>query len=238
MAFSILGLIDGITGSLVVVLGVVFGIFFFYQSKKKNIKLLVKLGFVTTFAGLLYLGVLIDFLYVFLTGKNFPNEYRQVALLSYIWFVPVMIAAILMTTEVLEFKRKKILVFLYIILGVIFNILIFIDPINSFYSGFYETQSERLIDYNINITSIAGIFLALMLIPLILLLGVRIMRDAFKTTGTLRKKFLLISLGAFCYGIFGMLEGFTQPGVSVIIVRIGYLSSFWFLYYGLKPIKV
>jgi hypothetical protein len=123
-------------------------------------------------------------------------------------------------------------------LGVIFNILIFIDPINSFYSGFYETQSERLIDYNINITSIAGIFLALMLIPLILLLGVRIMRDAFKTTGALRKKFFMISIGAFCYGIFGMLEGFTQPGFSVIIVRIGYLSSFWFLYYGLKPIKV
>ena len=237
MVFSILGLIDGITGSLVVLLGIIFGVFFFYQSRKKNIKLLIKLGFVTMFAGLLYLGVLIDFIWVIFNRANFPNEYRQVALLSYIWFAPVMIAAISMTTEVLEFKRKKFLIGIYVILGIIFNILIFIDPINSFYSGFYETQSERLIDYNINITSLAGIFLALMLIPLILLLGVRILRDAFKTTGALRKKFLLISFGAFCYGIFGLLEGFTQPGITVIIVRIGYLCSFWFLYFGLKPIK-
>jgi len=107
MVFSILGLIDGITGSLVVLLGIIFGIFFFYQARKKNIKLLVKLGFVTMFAGLLYLGVLIDFIWVIFNRVNFPNEFRQVALLSYIWFAPVMIAAISMTTEVLEIKRKK-----------------------------------------------------------------------------------------------------------------------------------
>ena len=238
MAFSTLGLIDGITGSIVVILGIAFGIFFYYMGKKNDVKFLTRLCFISLFAGLLYLGLMVDFIHVLIFQENFPNDLRQVALLSYIWFPPVMIAAIYMATEVLSIQRKTIFFVLYMILGAIFIVLIFIDPINSFYSSFYEEETMRLIDYNINISSLAGIFLALMLIPVILLLGVKIMLDAFKSTGALRTKFILLSLGAFFYGIFGLLEGFTQPGLSVIIVRIGYLSSFWLMYFGLKPIKV
>ncbi|MGQ4872720.1 MAG: hypothetical protein ACP6IY_01475 [Promethearchaeia archaeon] len=232
---SILFWIDGITGSLVVILGILFGIFFYYEGYKKNAKLLKKLCYVSAFAGLLYLGVLVDFISLLFTGKNFPNEFGQVALLSYIWFPLVMVVAINLASQIQFEEKTKYFMIPYIILGIIFYILIFIDPLGSFYFGFYENESIKLIDYNINMTSIAGIFLLIMLAPVIIAFAGGLIYHAMKTTGVLRKKFLIMALGAFFYGVFGSLEGFTQPGVMVIIVRIGYLSSFWIIYYGLKP---
>jgi len=237
MAFSILGLIDGITGTAVVILGIVFGIYFYHQGKQRNAKLMKQLAFFTIFAGLLYLGVLVDFLSLIMTNNNFPNDRRQVALLTYIWFGPVIILALYIAVQVQFPEKTKQIVIPFIILSVIYYFLIFIDPLGSFYSGYYENNKPRLIDYNINITSPAGIIFALMLFPTIIIFGVGMLYQSSKTSGDLKKKFLLLAVGAFCYGISGLFEGFTQPGVGVIFVRIGFLSSFWIMYFGLKPVK-
>lgn len=237
MAFTVLGLIDGISGSLVVIIGVLMGVFFHYQGKKKNAKLLKQLGGIAVCAGLLYLGVLVDFLSLITTGYNFPNEFRQVALLSYFWFPPLVILAIYLAGQIQFPGKEKYFVIPYLILGAIFYILIFLDPVASFYSDFYEDTTPRMIDYNINLSSIAGIFLLMMLIPVIISLGFGLIYHSTKTTGVLKKKFLILAAGAFCYGIFGSMEGFTVPGVLVIIVRIGFLGSFWLMYFGIKPPK-
>ena len=237
MNFSILGWIDGISGSAVVIAGIFFGIFFFYQGNKKNAKLLKQLAFVSIFAGLMYLGVLLDFFSLLTTGINFPNDTKQVPLLSYIWFPPVVTIAIYIVGQI-EFPEKaKYLVLPYLVLGAIFYVLIFSFPHESFYSSYYEAHVPRLIDYNINLISPAGIFLAAMLLPVVISFGVGLLIKAFKTSGTIKKKFILLAMGAFTYGIAGVFEGFTQPGVGVILVRILYLSSFWLMYYGLRPLE-
>ncbi|MFO8019701.1 MAG: hypothetical protein R6U96_13830 [Promethearchaeia archaeon] len=233
--FSILGLIDAITGSLVVILGVIFGVFFIYQGHKKNVKMLQLLGLVSSFAGLMYLGVLLDFGWLLIREQNF--EKLGTPLSSYIWFPLVMVIAIYIAARILFPEKAKYFILVYLIMGIIFYFLIFSFSDSSFYTGFYEKSDPRLWDYNINVTSLAGIFLALMLFPVILIFGGGLLYKSTKTTGTLKKKFIALALGAFSYGFAGLFEGFTQPGIGVILVRIVYLSSFWFMYYGLKPVE-
>lgn len=92
---------------------------------------------------------------------------------------------------------------------------------------------ETLIDYNINLFSIAGILMAILLIPLLILLGFGFFRKAMQSSGNIRNKFLLLSAGSISFCLFGLLEGFTAPGITIIFVRLGYLSSFWLFYFGL-----
>ena len=198
-------------------------------------KLLKLLGLVSSFAGLMYLGVLLDFSWLLIFGDNFKELWTPLS--SYIWFPLVMVISIYIATQIQIPDKVKYFLVAYIIMGIIFYFLILTSPDLSFYTGTYETHSPRLWDYNIEILSPAGIFLALMLFPVILIFGVGLLYNSTKTTGTLKKKFIFLALGAFCYGIAGLFEGFTQPGIGVILVRITYLSSFWFMYAGLRPVE-
>ena len=82
--------------------------------------------------------------------------------------------------------------------------------------------------------TLAGILMGVMLITVLIFLGLGFLYKAFQSSGDIRKNFIYLSVGSICFCIFGLLEGLTAPGFLVIIVRIGYLSSFWLMYLGLK----
>ena len=240
MALTTFGWIDGITASMEVIFGIVFGLFFLYQGKKRKANQLVKLAIVSMMAGLMFLGVFLDFVLIVLTGSNIDNSWGAAGLLSYIFFAPLIVLAMYIGSE-LHFPEKKniekMLLVVYSTLGIIFTIIIFLDPFSAFYFGYpdgYPNNPNELIDYNINLTSIAGLIMIFMLFSVLILLGLGTLIKGMKLSGEIRKRFILISLGAFCFGIFGIFEGLIVPGGILIIVRIGYLSSFWFLYYGLS----
>jgi len=235
LSLDINGWIDGITASGVVIFGIIFGLFFFYRSKKTNAKLLAYLGLANMLAGLMFLGVFIDFLFVIFTTENIVNTRGIVALLSYIWFAPVIITAMYIGAELLEPNIKKYIVIAFLIISVFFEIVIFIDPLGSFnFNPIPPTPpTENLIDYNVNLMTLAGILMGAMLITVLIFLGIGFLYKSFQSSGVIRKNFLLLSIGSICFCIFGLLEGLTVPGIMVIIVRIGYLCSFWFMYFGL-----
>ncbi len=234
LMLSVLGWIDGLTATGVVLFGVIFGLFFIYKSKKSNVNLLMFLGLVTIFAGLMYLGVFLDFLIVLATENNIVNVHGIVALLSYIWLAPAIITAIYIGTRLLGLTKKWYLVSIFIILGIIFDIIIFLEPFSAFDFGTPAVSGDALIDYNVNTLSIAGILMAIFLLSVTILLGVGFLIKSIQASDVLRRKLFLISMGSFCFCIFGLIEGLTAPDVYVIIVRIGYLISFWLLYFGLK----
>ncbi|MFW9948208.1 MAG: hypothetical protein ACFFDX_15390, partial [Candidatus Odinarchaeota archaeon] len=67
------GWIDGITASGVVIFGIVFGLFFIYKARKTKAKILIYLGLANLFAGLMFLGVFLDFLFVLITTFNIEH---------------------------------------------------------------------------------------------------------------------------------------------------------------------
>ena len=110
------------------------------------------------------------------------------------------------------------------------------DPLNSFNFNPEPTlvPDKNLIDYNVNLLTLAGMLMGGLLFLVIIFLGFGFLIKGLKSSGELRKKFLFLSAGSLCFCIFGLLEGLIEPGFLVILVRIGYLSSFWFMYLGLK----
>ncbi|MFX1278188.1 MAG: hypothetical protein ACFFA3_02155 [Promethearchaeota archaeon] len=235
MALKFNGWIDGITASGVVLLGIIFGLFFIYRSRKSGAKLLSYLGLANMLAGLMFLGVFIDFLLVLITEHNIDNN-GIVAILSYIWFAPVIITSMYIGALLLTPKIKLHIVIIFVIISIAFEIIIFIDPLTSFnFIPEPPTSPDRLlIDYNVNLLTLAGILMGGLLLPVLIFLGFGFLIKGLKTSGVIRKNFLYLSAGSICFCIFGLLEGLTVPGFLVIIVRIGYLSSFWLMYLGLK----
>jgi hypothetical protein len=231
---SLIGWIDGLTASGVVIFGIIFGFFFMYKSKKTDAKILIALGLANLFAGLAFLGVFLDFLTVLISGINIDNTNGLVGILSYIWLAPAIITAIYIGSKLLVPKLKWVIISLFSVLSIFFYIVIFMNPFAAFNFDYPVIPGELLIDYNVIIISIAGILMAIFLLSVIILLGFGFLIKAFQSTGVLKKKFILLSLGAIFFCVFGLLEGLTAPGLMVIFVRIGYLISFWFMYYGLK----
>ncbi len=227
------GWIDGITASGVVIFGIIIGFFFFYKSRKRNAKLLAYLGLANLFAGLMFLGVFLDFLFVLTIQQNIVNN-GIVALISYIWFAPVIISAMYIGAELLTPKIKRPIFIIFLIISIIFEIVIFID-INSFKFNplIGDPPSKNLIDYNVNLLSLAGILMGGLLLLVLVFLGLGFLYKAFQSSGVIRKNFFLLSAGSISFCIFGLLEGLIAPGPLVIFVRLGYVSSFILMYYGL-----
>ncbi|MHA2281489.1 MAG: hypothetical protein ACXAC5_11600 [Promethearchaeota archaeon] len=233
MALDLNGWIDGITASGVVIFGIVIGFFFFYESRKRNAKLLIYLGLANLFAGLMFLGVFLDFLFVLIIQQNIVNN-GIVALLSYIWFAPVIISAMYIGTELLTPRIKKPILIIFLIISIIFEIVIFVDPRNSFnFNPDIPLIPDNLIDYNVNLLTLAGMLMGGLLLPVLVFLGFGFIYKAIQSSGVIRKKFFLLSAGSICFCIFGLLEGLTAPGILVIFVRLGYVSSFILMYFGL-----
>ncbi len=235
MALDEYGWIDGITAAGVVIFGIIFGLFFIYNSRKTKAKLLTYLGLANILAGLMFLGVFTDFLFVIILQENITND-GIVGILSYIWFAPVIITSMYIGAELLVPKIKKYIVIIFLILTLFFEIVIFMDPLGSFnFDPLPPTPpSKNLIDYNVNLMTLAGILMGIMLITVLIFLGLGFLYKGFQSSGVIRKNFFFLSIGSICFCIFGLLEGLTVPGIMVILVRIGYLSSFWFMYFGLK----
>lgn len=234
MALDIYGWIDGITASGVVIFGFAIGFFFFYKSRKKGANLLTYLGLANLFAGLMFLGVFLDFLFVLILQQNIVSNVI-VALISYIWFAPVIISAMIIGAELIAPKMKKPIVIIFLIISIIFEIVIFVDPRNSFnfIPSLGDLPDKRLIDYNVNLLTLAGMLMAGLLLPVIVFLGFGFLYKAFQSSGVIRKNFLLLSAGSICFCIFGLLEGLTDLGFFVILVRLGFGSSFILMYFGL-----
>ena len=234
MALDVNGWIDGITASGVVIFGIIFGLFFFYRSRKTNAKLLAYLGLANMLAGLMFLGVFIDFLLVLFAQRNIPNN-GLVAILSYVWFAPVIITAMYIGAELLTPKIKKYIIIIFIVISIVFEVVIFIDIPNSFEfnPALHQPVPKNMIDYNVNLFSLAGILMGGLLLPVLIFLGFGFLYKALQSSGVIRRNFILLSAGSLCFCVFGLLEGLTEPGFLVIVVRVGYMISFWLMYFGL-----
>ena len=70
--------------------------------------------------------------------------------------------------------------------------------------------------------------------PVMIFMGIGAIIAMRKSTGVLKRKFLAGLGGILCFAIFGFMEGLgEQLGILIVIVRIGYMSSFLLMYLAL-----
>jgi hypothetical protein len=231
---SNVGWINGATSMGVLVCGCIFGLFCIYKSKKKEAKLLLYLGLAAICAGLGQLGPFCDFLTILFTGKNMDNPYGLISLLSFIWLPFSILFAMYLGAELLIREKKKVILAIYLVLGIIYEFFIFLDPFSSFSFVYPKNSGEDLIDDSMNLFSPAGILTLVFALSALIFLGFGFLYQSIKSPGETRKKFLLLSIGMFLYIIFAALDGLTTPGIGLIIIRIPQITGFWFMYFGLR----
>ena len=212
----------------------IFGLWIIYRSRKLNAKLLAYMGLVIILSGFIFMGVTCDFITVLITGRNMENKHGEFNIISFFWAAPMAIISLYIFTELVvsEKKRKPILI-IFSVSAVIYSLLIFLDPINSFNTNLPGKPGEVLLQSNIVIGSPLSYF-TLFGILVCIMCALGYFRVSIKSKGIIRKKYFYLSLGYLLWITAAILESFFVSGVFIIFVRIMFTSSTVLWYSGLR----
>jgi hypothetical protein len=64
--------------------------------------------------------------------------------------------------------------------------------------------------------------------------GIGFISKSIKSTGVIKKKFLLLGLGFLVFSIAGAGDSLVDPDITLVIVRLAMISSIILMYSGLK----
>jgi len=220
----------------IIIFGYGLGFYYFYSSRKLKIKLLTFYSLSQIFAATAWLAIVIDFFSVLLTSNSINK-----ILYVYLMWLSAPIAGILLfyiATEFIAPKKKWYILIPYLIyngftmIGTILNplgVVIFIEPPQT---GFIHKAGLD----PANISSFFGLLGFLIIIGFA---GFGYIYKAIKAKGVIRKKYYYLSVSIFLINGFGMLDSLTA-GIVLVLVRLGAMSSFLFVYLGLReePEKV
>jgi len=218
----------------VFVFSCLFGLFFVYRARKLNANLLLYLGFTYFFAGLVYFGDVLDFVTILITGTNIDNSSGIIGLINWMWFPGAILCAVYIGGELLTPSKKWYVVSIYIILAIIFEIFLFIDPAGSVTYSNPTVPGEDLINDNLVEDSIVFFIALIFLLSVIIFLGVGFLIRAIQSKGDIRKKFAFLSVAAFVYTVGGILDGLFSPGIILILIRSAMIGSSALFYLGLR----
>jgi len=205
-----------------------------YKSRKTHLNLLLYLGLVFIFAGLIYTGDFLDFLTILLTQTNIDNSFGIIGLINWMWFPGVVIFAMYLGAELILPEKKRYIFSIYLVLGIIFELFLFLDLSGSITYVNPLNPGEDLINDNLVFESIAGILVLVFLLSILIFDGIGFLIKSIQSTGVIKKNFLLLSLGAFIYIIGGILDGLFSPGISLIFIRSAMALSALLFYFGIK----
>lgn len=229
---STLGYLDGLTATGIILSSVIFGLLSFHSARKLEAKLLAVAGVMMIFIGLFWLGPFVDFLSIMLTGKNISPIYVY-GWLSYVWVAPAIIVAMYLGSELLYPEKKKVIMAIYAIIGIIFEILIFFDVPGSF-TFTLNNPGQDTIDSSFNRTSPTYLIIIFFLISVLIFMGIGFAVKAKQATGEIRKKFTYLSLGFIVFVICGAIDSILPLGVAIGFSRAIMMTFALWMYLGLK----
>ncbi len=190
-----------------------------------------------------FTGIVLDFFTILFTGKNLNNASGIHGILTFIWFAPTLSFGIYLGIEFLipgvkkEFKNS--ILFIYIILAIIFDLFLLLDPFGTVDYKMPSNSGENLIDNVLIMGSPASILLIIFFATATLFYVVRFFYGSVKSTGLLREKFANLTICFILLLGFGTVDIlFFLPTIILIIVRYGMVASGLFFVLGVKKEEV
>jgi hypothetical protein len=180
--------------------------------------------------GIPFLSIFSDFLIILLTNKNMD---KMVFIMIWVTTPIVFFCFVYVFLELLKLKKKWYLLAFILILGIIWEFFLCLDPTSSIRINEPEKPGESTIDTFLIFGSPLFILYLIGFIILVFIL-VGIFAKALKSKGILRKKLLYVLMGSATFFGFILIENLTNPGLLLIPIRIGVFSSFIFFYLGLR----
>ncbi len=196
-------------------------------------------GLTIIFISMFFTGIILDFFTILFTGKNLNNTSGIHGILTFIWFAPTLSFGIYIGLEFLipgvKKELKNSILFTYIILAIIFDLFLFLDPFGTVDYKMPSKSGENLIDNVLIIGSPASILVMIFFATAILFYVVRFLYGSVKSTGLLREKFTRLTICFFLLIGFGTVDIlFFLPIIVLIIVRYGMVVSGLFFVLGVK----
>jgi hypothetical protein len=232
-----IGWLDGLTATAVVSVGLLVGIISFYKAMKLKSTLLAITGFATISAGFILLGATVDLFYILITDDNLDPVWLY-GLLSYTWTAPITIFGLYIGAELLAPKRKILIVSIYAILSIIFEIIVFYYSLTApeviYRLPETDPAGTALLNTSMNPRSIAFILMLVFLISGLIFNGFGFLSKSRKAAGAIKRKFLYLSLGWIIFIICGALDGLFDPGIYTFFIRLGLVASIFFMYLGVR----
>lgn len=232
MVLSLEGWLNGITALSVVIIDVIFGIYILYKSRKLNATLLTYAGGTVFFTGMLWLGPTSDFLTILLTQSNMSPSWLY-GMLSYMWIAPAVFFAMYIGAELLFPEKKKVVLVIYLILGILFEILLFTNLEGSFVYTIPVVSGENIIDTSFDYGYPTFILIVVFILSVFFLNGIGFLRKALQSTGNIKRKFLSLSIGFLLFSIAAVFDSVVPPGLALPFVRIAVLGSAILIFWGL-----
>jgi len=228
------GFLNGLSAFGVLLINSINGIYVYYKSKKLDAKLLSYAALVILCMGFLWLAPTIDFLTILITENNL-NPYWVYPILSYMWVAPAIIFSMYIGTELLIPDKKRYVLSIYVILGVIFEIVLFLFPAESFIVTIPNPSGSNIIDTSHVYGSITFILIAIFLGSGFVFDGIGFLTKMFKAKEKIvKKKFLYMSIGFILFTLVAVFDSLIPPGPALPFVRFGIIISSLLLYAGLK----
>ncbi len=235
MTLSFEGWLYGIFITCFIISCCIFGIFFIYKSKKSKAKLLFYVGFTSIFTCLTYLGISYDFLTILLTGEN-ADPYI-IIVLCYMWFPLMTIFTIYIGAELLIPEKKRFVITVYIILGIIFEIFLIIDPMGSFTAHPPDKLGESTTGINFIFGTPLFILVVVYFLSFIIFNGFGYLYKSFRSSGIVKRKFLYLAIGTFILIVVGIVNSFLIEIIQLSINIIGNVIGYGLYYFGLKEVS-
>jgi hypothetical protein len=191
------------------------------------------MGLAIAFMSFTWLGILLDSFTILLTDTHLNNSDGIFGILTFMWNPPIAIFMLYIGGELLIPKRKWYIISIYLVLGLLYEINLFLDPKNSFTYRYPENVGEHTM-YALFIPGTYLSFFTISFYLIILIIGFGFLYKSFRSPSVIKRKFLMLSIGLFLLTIASV---FTLMVTSVIIALFTYsafMCGFWLLYLGLK----
>ncbi len=231
------GWLNGISASMIVLSGFAIGMFCIYTSIKTNAKLLFYVGFVIFGICFPWLGEFIDFLSILVTGNNLDNSYGLHGLINFVWIPIASLSIIYVVVELIQLKKKWYILSVFIVVFIIYEIILFLNPLGPFNYIYPDTPGEDLIDNPIALDSPLSILTVFFFLSN--LCGVLVaLFKGIQSEGIIKKKFKLLAIGGFIILGFSIIDGFfSNLEYFLFITRIGVVFGCLIMYWALREEK-
>ncbi|MFX1259797.1 MAG: hypothetical protein ACFFAN_18245 [Promethearchaeota archaeon] len=230
--------IDGFSAFCCFIFAISLGLGIIYHANKLKTRLLLYMGISIFLAGFFWLMPSTDFLTILITRKNLQNPNNWMGIVNFLWAPLVTFISMYIGAELMVPKIKRYINAIFLILCIIFEVIIFLFPMEVFQFSYPSISGDSLIYIGFN-AQFPLILLLYFIFSLsgIIFCGFGYLIKGFQSTGVVKKKFSLLSIGYFLFLGFPLIRTilwYVGLAFSVTYVRIGMVSSFLFFYSGLK----
>ena len=225
-----ISLISGISASAILFTGYVTGILTIIKGAKQKASLMVWSGLFLVLMGQFYLGTVVSFIKILLTGTNLVTPYLA-ARLAYA-MAPVSITiAMFVGFSMVKPEWRKTVVAIFAASAVWYWIGLFVPRFETItIEQIPLFGGTELVD--ISLQSWVLILTALYLLSLLVFNTSGLLILAKKSSGVIKKKAIIQAIGYFIFVIIGAIDSLVPLGELIYIPRIVMVMGYILLYVG------